>query len=57
VEVEDVKGARSQLQGALEELVSRRVDVIFTTGHPSDTSGDGADGKKYLLSSAIRLIP
>jgi putative ABC transport system substrate-binding protein len=32
VEVEDVKGARSQLQGALEELVSRRVDVIFTTG-------------------------
>jgi putative ABC transport system substrate-binding protein len=32
VEVEDVKGARSQLQGALNELVSKRVDVIFTTG-------------------------
>ena len=32
VEVENVKGARSQLQGALDELVSKRVDVIFTTG-------------------------
>ena len=32
VEVEDVKGARAQLQGALDELVSKRVDVIFTTG-------------------------
>jgi putative ABC transport system substrate-binding protein len=32
VEVEDVKGARSQLQSALDELVSKRVDVIFTTG-------------------------
>jgi putative tryptophan/tyrosine transport system substrate-binding protein len=32
VEVEDIKGARSQLQGALDELVSKRVDVIFTTG-------------------------
>ncbi len=32
VEVEDVKGARSQLQGALDELVSKKVNVIFTTG-------------------------
>ena len=32
VEVEDVKGARSQLQGALNELVSKRTDIIFTTG-------------------------
>ena len=32
VEVEDVKGARSQLQGALDELVRKRTDVIFTTG-------------------------
>ena len=32
VEVEDVKGVRSQLQGALDELVKKRVDVIFTTG-------------------------
>jgi putative tryptophan/tyrosine transport system substrate-binding protein len=32
VEVEDVKGARSQLQSALDELVSKRVDVILTTG-------------------------
>lgn len=32
VEVEDVKGARSQLQGALDELTRKRVDVIFTTG-------------------------
>src|SRR5688500_15341593 len=32
VEVEDVKGARSQLQGALDELARKRVDVIFTTG-------------------------
>jgi putative tryptophan/tyrosine transport system substrate-binding protein len=32
VEVEDVKGARSQLQSALDELVRKRVDVLFTTG-------------------------
>lgn len=32
VEVKDVKGARSQLQGALDELVRKRTDVIFTTG-------------------------
>ena len=32
VEVENVKGARSQLQGAIDDLVSKRVDVIFTTG-------------------------
>ena len=29
LEVEDVKGARSQLQGALDELVSKRVDVTL----------------------------
>jgi putative ABC transport system substrate-binding protein len=32
IEVENVKGARSQLQGAIDDLVSKRVDVIFTTG-------------------------
>jgi len=32
IEVEDVKGARSQLEGALDKLVSKRADVIFTTG-------------------------
>lgn len=32
VEVQDVKGARAQLQRALDELVSKKVDVLFTTG-------------------------
>lgn len=32
LEVQDVKGARAQLQSALDELVRKKVDVIFTTG-------------------------
>jgi putative ABC transport system substrate-binding protein len=32
VEVQNVKGARAQLQRVLHELVSKKVDVIFTTG-------------------------
>jgi putative ABC transport system substrate-binding protein len=32
VEVQDVKGARAQLQRALDELVIKKVDVILTTG-------------------------
>ena len=32
VDVKDVKGARLQLQGALDELVRKKVSVIFTTG-------------------------
>ena len=31
-EVQDVKGAREQLQRAIDELVSKKVDIIFTTG-------------------------
>ena len=32
VEVEDAKGAREQLQRAINELLSKKVDVILTTG-------------------------
>lgn len=32
LEVQDVKGARAQLQRAVNELVSKKVDIIFTTG-------------------------
>ena len=32
VDVEDVKGAREQLQRGLDELLSKKVDVILTTG-------------------------
>ena len=32
LEVQDVKGARAQLQRAVNELVSNKVDIIFTTG-------------------------
>ena len=32
LEVQDVKGARAQLQRAVNELVSKKVDVLFTTG-------------------------
>jgi putative ABC transport system substrate-binding protein len=49
LEVQDVKGARAQLQSALDELVRKKVDVIFTTGTRATQAAMAATGEIPII--------